>query len=83
MTDRPKISSFDVMKVMSQRNMDIRLSTLDNITEVRKVKAGTKITIGFYGDVVGAIANNKFCGGLLLCDKEQFEAVRKELEAKL
>ncbi len=82
MPDRPKVSGFDVMKEMSRRNMDIRLSTLDNISEVCKVKAGTKITIGFYGDVVGAIATNKFVGGLLLADKEQFESVRKELEAQ-
>ena len=35
----------------------------------------------FYGDVVGAIANGKFVGGLLLADSDQFRSVKKELEA--
>ena len=76
-----KVGTFDVLKVMCARNMDIRLSTLDNIIELRKVKAGTNITIGFYGDVVGAIANGNFVGGMLLANSEQFQSVKKELEA--
>ena len=76
-----KVNTFDVLKVMSQRNMDIRLSTLDNIIEVRKVKAGTYVLIGVYGDIVGAIAAGRFCGGLLLADSEQFKAIKAELEA--
>ena len=75
-----KVGSFDVLRVMAERNMDIRLSTLDNVIEVRKVKAGTNVTIGVYGDVVGAFAVGKFCGGLLLADSEQFQAIKKELE---
>lgn len=75
-----KVGTFDVLKVMCERNMDIRLSTLENVTNLRKVKRGTQITIGFYGDVVAAIANGKFVGGLLLADNEQFRAVQEELE---
>ena len=78
-----KIGTFDVLKVMCERNMDIRLSTLDNVTELRKVKAGTRITIGFYGDVVSGIALGKFVGGLLLANNEQFQAIKKELESAM
>ena len=77
-----KVNSFDVLKEMSARNMSIQLAPLDNITEARKVKAGTKVTIGIGGDVVGSILNNKFVGGLILADRKEFEAVRKELEAR-
>ena len=75
-----KIGTFDVLKVMCERNMDIRLSTLDNIIELRKVKAGTNVTIGFYGDILASVANGDFVGGLLLADKSQFLQVKKELE---
>ena len=40
------------------------------------------MTIGIGGDVVGSILNNKFVGGLILADRKEFEAVRKELEAR-
>ena len=76
-----KIGTFDVLKVMCERNMDIRLSTLDNVTYLRKVKAGTQITIGFGGDVVAGVAKGQFIGGMLLVDKEQFNALKRELEA--
>ena len=76
-----KIGTFDVLNVMCQRNMDIRLSTLDNLIELRKVKAGTNILIGYAGNVINEIALGKFVGGLLLADKEQFKAVKKELES--
>ena len=82
MSDETKIGAFDVFKAMSRRNMDIRLSTLDNIIQLRKVKAGTNVTIGVYGDIVGSVFNGKFVGGLLLADKEQYQAVLKELEAE-
>jgi hypothetical protein len=76
-----KVGTFDVLKVMCERNMDIRLSTLDNVIQLRKVKKGTNITIGFHGDVVSAIALGKMIGGMLLVDNEQFKTVKKELEA--
>jgi hypothetical protein len=76
-----KVGTFDILKTMCDRNLDVRLSTLDNVIQLRKVKAGTNITIGFYGDVVAGITVGKFVGGLLLADNEQFQAIRKELEA--
>jgi ethanolamine transporter EutH len=78
-----KVSMFEVMKRMSDENKDIRLSTVDNITELRKVKAGTKVTIGVAGDVVSAVALGKLVGGLILVDKEQFFATKEEMEKEL
>jgi hypothetical protein len=74
------VNNFDVMKVMAERNKDIRLAPLTNITQVRKVKAGTLITIGVEGDVIGRIANGRFCCGLILADKDQFHEIKAELE---
>lgn len=79
---RGKVGLFDVLKAMSERNLDVRLSPLDNVTHLRKVGAGTNVTIAFAGDVVGPIAEGKLVGGLLLADLSQFEDVRKELEAE-
>ena len=76
-----KVSNFDVLKTMSQRGMSVQLAPLDNIVELRKVKAGTNVTIGVAGDVVGAIYNNKFVGGLILADAEQYRQIKNELEA--
>lgn len=74
------IGTFDVLKVMCERNLDIRLSTLDNVTQAMKTKRGSKVTIGVAGDVVTGIAMGKYCGGLLLADSKQFNEIKKELE---
>ena len=78
MTER-KISSFDVLKVMSERDMDIRLAPLENVNKLVKVRAGTNVTIGVAGDVVGSIYAGKFVGGLILADRDQFQRVKQEL----
>jgi hypothetical protein len=72
--------TFDVLKVMCERNMDIRLSTLDNMRQIKKIKGGTQVTIGIHGDVVLGLATGKFVGGLLLADAEQFRQIEKELK---
>ena len=74
------VNNFDVMKAMGEANRDIRLAPLSNIVHLRKVRAGTQITIGFEGDVVGAILAERFVGGLILADKAQFEETKRELE---
>jgi len=68
---------------MGEANKDIRLAPLSNITNLRKTKAGTLITIGVEGDVVAAIGlDGRFVGGLILADKVQFDETKRELEAK-
>ena len=74
-------NSFEVLRLMSERNLDIRLAPISqNLVRAQKVKAGTQITIGFAGDVVGAIFAGRFVGGLILADAKQFHAIEAELE---
>jgi hypothetical protein len=74
------VNNFDVLKEMGARNMQVSLSTLDNITNLRKIKAGTQVTIGVAGDVVAALGlENKYVGGLILADKKEFSAVKSEM----
>ena len=75
-----KPNNFDILKTMSERNLDIRLAPLGNILRAQLTKKGTQITIGFPGDVVAAVMDGKFVGGLLLADRKQYNAVAKELE---
>lgn len=76
------VNNFDVLKAMGERNMDVQLAPLSQVTNLKKVRAGTQVTIGVGGDVVAAIGiENKFVGGLILADKTQFATVRAELEA--
>lgn len=75
------INHFDVLREMGKRNLDVRLAPLDNITNLKKVRAGTQVTIGVAGDVVAAIGiEGRFVGGLILADKTQFEALKAEME---
>lgn len=74
------VNNFDVLKLMGERNMDVRLAPLDNILNLKKVRAGTQVTIGVEGDVVAALGlEGKFVGGLILADKQQFDAIKAEL----
>lgn len=76
------INSFDVLKEMGNRNMNVQLAPLGNITHMRKVKAGTQITIGFAGDVITPIMLGEMVGGLVLADKTEFNRVKVEMETK-
>ena len=76
------INSFDVMKVMGEKNLDIRLAPLGNILRAQYTKRGTQVTIGVEGNVVAAIVNGDFVGGFILADKRQFEETKRELEAR-
>ena len=76
------MNNFDVLKEMGVRNMDIRLAPLSNIINLnyRKKADGTDVTIGVPGNVVAELGlTHKFAGGLILADKQQFDAVKAEL----
>lgn len=77
-----KVSNFDVMRVMSERDLDIRLSPLDNIINMQTTHKGkdTNVTIGVYGNIIADIMNGRFVGGLILADKLEFARVKAELE---
>jgi hypothetical protein len=77
-----KVGHFDICREMARRNMDIRMSLLENVTDLTystKTK-GTRVTIGIHGNLVAEIGlERKFIGGLLLCDKKQYLALAEEL----
>jgi len=84
--DAPKrmqrtVTAFEVFQRMKELDdAALRLAPLSNIIKARAVKAGTKITIGWPGNIVGEILNDKFVGGLLLVDKARFDALKLEME---
>ena len=78
-----KINNFDVLKRMSTDDKDIRMATLENVVHMRKVKAGTQVTLGVEGDVITGIMNGKFGGCFLLYDWEQFQETKKKIESEL
>ena len=82
-TGARKLDNFAVLGRMCDLNRDIRLSPLDNVTHLRKVKAGTQVTIGVAGDVVDAIYTGKLVGFFLLYDAEQFRATKAEMLAEV
>jgi hypothetical protein len=74
------INNFDVLKEMGQRNLKIQLAPLYNVTSLKKTKHGTQVTIGVAGDIVAALGlENKFVGGLILADKEEFNRTKSEM----
>lgn len=74
-----KVSTFEVMQAMSDRDLDIRVAPLGNVVNLKKVKAGTEVTIGVSGDMVGSIYSGKYVGGLFLCNKDEYESIKQEL----
>lgn len=82
MTTPHKPGHFDICREMAKRNMDIRMSPLENVTNLSYSKRtkGTTVSIGVDGNLVGSIFHNEFVGGLLLCNREQYFALAKELE---
>lgn len=79
----PKPNTFDILKIMSEENKDIRFSHLNNVTKLHKDKHGTLITIGVAGDLVAAIGiHGRFVGGLILADKDQYREIEKRLSGE-
>ena len=76
-----KISSFDVLKRMSEDNLDIRISTSENLTNMNAVHKGkdTDITIGVAGNVIGAVMNNELHLCLLIWNKEQYRQTKDKI----
>lgn len=76
-----KVHPFDVFKALVEEdNKGIHLAPLNNIIRARKVKAGTEVTIGVAGDMVAPIMEGRYRGGLILCDRDEYVTVEKELE---
>jgi hypothetical protein len=77
-----EVGHFAICAEMAKRGLDIRMSLLENVTNVRynKRAKGTDVTIGVDGNLVAAIGlDHQFIGGLLLCDRKQYLAMAEEL----
>lgn len=72
-----KPHSFDVMKKMAEDNdPGLSLAPLEqNFLSLQKTKHGAIVTIGIPYEVMIGISQDRYCGGLLLVDKERFDAV--------
>lgn len=77
-----EVNNFDVLKAMAAANLDIQLAPLDNLVRATAGKAGTQVTIGVPGNIVGALMNGKYLGGLILADAKQYAETRRKLSTK-
>jgi len=75
-----QVSNFDVLKRMSKDNLDIRLGT--DFLGAKAVKAGSQVTMGIAGNVLGEITFGDSQACLLLYNKKQFAETKKALEAE-
>lgn len=77
------VSNFDVLKKMSADNLDIRIAPIGNVLNMKAVKAGTQITIGVQGNMIGAILSGELIGCLMLYDKKQFDETKALLSEEI
>jgi hypothetical protein len=75
-----EINNFDVLKRMSKENKDIRLGT--DVLNLKKVKAGTQITIGIAGDVITPVFLGEMNACLILFNKNQFDELKDKMETE-
>lgn len=76
------VSDFDVMKAISERNLDIRMAGISNIIRITKNKKGFKVEIGVDEETGMSLVGNKYVGGLYLMDREQYKKLKSEMEEK-
>lgn len=77
-----KVNGFDILKRMSTENLDIRSCSADNITEMKKVSAGTKVTFGVPGDVIGGIYLGDLSACLIIFNSKQFADTKLTMESE-
>lgn len=75
------VSPLEILRVMCERNMDIRMAPLDNILRMQTVKAGAQITIGADRQTMDALTKGGCVGGLLVANGAQYAALKAELES--
>jgi hypothetical protein len=74
------VNNFDVLKRMSAENKDIRLGV--DVLNMKKVRAGSQVTIGIAGDVVTPVFTGELCACLLIYNKKQFNETKAAIEAE-
>lgn len=76
-----KANSFDVLKIMSERDLDIKLS--NTMVRADLNKRGGHVTMGVTQEVIHDIMNNTpLILALIVANQDQFDAIRAELEAE-
>ena len=73
------VNNFDVLKRMSAENKDIRLGT--DLLNMKAVKAGSQITMGVPGNVLGALMFGELRACLVLFNVKQFDEVKSAMES--
>lgn len=71
-------NNFDVLKRMAAENQDIRFGV--DLVQAKKVAAGTQVTIGIAGEVVGSLLAGDLRACLILFNKKQFDETKEKLE---
>lgn len=72
-------NSFDVLKEMSEKNMDIMVAPMGNVISVDVKGHNGEIKIGVPADVAMRFAKgDRFAGGLILANADQFEELSKQ-----
>ena len=77
---KKEMSSFDVLKWMSEHNEDIRLAPLSNIIKADKNGSKHTFTIGVDDKTFNDfMAGKKTIGGLIIADQKRFLEIREAL----
>ena len=75
-------NSFDVLKVMSERNLKVKMFPRDNVTQIWDGKKGGTIQIKVDSETATKLMlGEPMVFGLLVADAEQFATVKAELDA--
>lgn len=76
-----EVNNFDVLKRMAEQNKDIALCPdVTNMTAKNKGKGPTVISVGVTGNPIADIFNNRKRAVLLIFDKQQFDAIKAEMD---
>lgn len=71
--------SFRKLAYMADHNMDIALSTLDQIVEVKTARGGGHVIIGVpHSVVMDFLKGKEYVGGLVLASRKQYNTIRDE-----
>lgn len=76
-----KVTSFDVLKTMSERNMKIKMFPRDNVTNIWNGKKGGTIQMMVDPETAGKLMTDQpMIFALLVADADEFKALKDELE---
>lgn len=80
MSEVKTIRAMDVfLRMVESDDKAFKVAPMSNIIEARKVKHGTKVTIGVGEDICAKIMVGDLVGGFIFCDRKRFEEVKAEL----